>query len=201
MQTVDFNEYSFVKTMPDTNLRFRKLEGYLYPDTYEFYLEENEAHAIRRFLDNFQEKFTSKYEARAKELGMTVDEIVTIASIIQKEAANKDQMKDISSVLHNRLADKMQLQCDSTGNYVEKIYQAERFRGGISGVSQQLPYARVPRSAGRADLQPRRGCNRAALNPSNTSYLYFCHDKNGKIYLAKTYEKHNKNVVAAMGVS
>ena len=59
----------------------RQLEGYLYPDTYEFYLEENEAHAIRRFLDNFQEKFTSKYEARAKELGMTVDEIVTLSLI------------------------------------------------------------------------------------------------------------------------
>ena len=201
MQTVDFNEYSFVKTMPDTNLRVRKLEGFLYPDTYEFYLEENEAHAIRRFLDNFQEKFTSKYEARAKELGMTVDEIVTIASIIQKEAANKDQMKDISSVLHNRLADKMQLQCDSTGNYVEKYIKPNVSEGEYLAYRSNYHTRVCPALPVGPICNPGADAIEAALNPSNTSYLYFCHDKNGKIYLAKTYEKHNKNVVAAMGVS
>lgn len=201
MQTVDFNEYSFIKDLTNVSQRYRKLEGYLYPDTYEFYVEENESQAIRRFLDNFEEKFTSQYEERAKALGMTVDDIVIIASIIQKEAANKDQMKDISSVLHNRLADKMQLQCDSTGNYVEKYIKPNVSEGEYLAYRSSYHTRVCPALPVGPICNPGADAIEAALNPSNTSYLYFCHDKNGKIYLAKTYEKHNKNVVAAMGVS
>ena len=198
MQTVDFNEYSFVKTMPDVNLRFRKLEGYLYPDTYEFYLEENEAHAIRRFLDNFKEKFPSKYEARAKELGMTVDEIITIASIIQKEAANEEQMKLVSSVIHNRLKKSMRLQCDSTGAYVDRYikpnvsdgeYQAYRERY-YTFLCDALPAGPI--------CNPGADAIEAALYPKDTSYLYFYHDKNGKIYMARTLEQHQANQVKAL---
>ena len=134
-------------------------------------------------------------------MGMTVDEIVTIASIIQKEAANKDQMKDISSVLHNRLADKMQLQCDSTGNYVEKYIKPNVSEGEYLAYRSNYHTRVCPALPVGPICNPGADAIEAALNPSNTSYLYFCHDKNGKIYLAKTYEKHNKNVVAAMGVS
>lgn len=198
MQTVNFNEYSFIKSLPDANQRFRKLEGYLYPDTYEFYVEENETHAIRRFLDNFQEKFNSKYEARAKELGMTVDEIVTIASVIQKEAANKEQMGLISSVIHNRLKKSMKLECDSTGAYVDRYIKPNVSDGEyLAYRNRYYTYLCSGLPAGPI-CNPGADAIEAALYPEKTNYLYFYHDKNGKIYMAKTLEEHNANQIKAL---
>lgn len=193
MQTVDFNEYSFIKSLPETGQRYRRLEGYLYPDTYEFYVEENESQAIRRFLDNFDEKFTSKYEARARELGMSVDDIVTIASIIQKEAANQEQMATISSVLHNRLEIKMQLQCDSTGNYVEKYIKPNVSEGEYWTYRDSYNTSRCAALPSGPICNPGGDALEAALYPDDTNLLYFCHDKNGRLYTARTYEQHLVN--------
>lgn len=193
MQTVNFDEYSFVKSLPDANQRYRKMEGYLYPDTYEFYLEENESQAIRRFLDNFEEKFTSKYEARAKELGMSVDDIVIIASIIQKEAANQEQMATISSILHNRLKIKMQLQCDSTGNYVEKYIKPNVSDGEYWAYRDLYNTSRCAALPAGPICNPGGDAIEAALYPKDTNYYYFCHDKNGKLYTARTNEQHIAN--------
>lgn len=201
MQTVDFNEYSFIKALPDANQRYRRLEGYLYPDTYEFFVEENESQSIRRLLDNFEEKFTGKYEARAKELGMTIDDIVIIASIIQKEAANQEQMATISAVLHNRLKIKMKLQCDSTGNYVEKYIKPNVSDGEYWAYRDSYNTSRCAALPAGPICNPGGDAIEAALYPKNTNYLYFCHDKKGKLYTARTLEQHNANWIRAMGVS
>lgn len=198
MQTVDFNEYSFIKSLPDTSQRLRKLEGYLYPDTYEFYLEENESSVIRRFLDNFEEKFTSKYEERAKELGMTVDEIVIIASIIQKEAADADQMGLVSSVIHNRLERGMRLECDATGAYVER-YIKPNVSDGEYFAYREWYHTRICDGLPAGPIcNPGADAIEAALYPDDTDYLYFYHDKNGKIYMAKTLAGHEANQLEAL---
>lgn len=198
MQTVDFSQYSFIKSLPDTSQRLRKLEGYLYPDTYEFYIEENESSVIRRFLDNFEEKFTSKYEARAKELGMTVDEIVIIASIIQKEAADADQMGLVSSVIHNRLERGMRLECDSTGAYVDRYIKPNVSDGEYFAYRERYHTYICDGLPAGPICNPGADAIEAALYPEDTDYFYFYHDKNGKIYMAKTLAGHQANQLEAL---
>ena len=174
-----------------------KLEGYLFPDTYDMYIGESASSIIKRFLENFNEKWTSDYDQRAKELGYTPNEILTIASIIQKEAAGASQMADISSVIHNRLnraAVYPMLQCDSTKLYVTNHLS------DLLGESKSNKYLDKYDTAVCMGLPEGPICNpgldaiHAALYPSDTSYLYFCHDKSGKVYYATTDIEHQQNV-------
>ena len=122
MREVDFSsEYTFIKNEPNKEQRYRSLEGYLYPDTYDFYKGENASSVIRTFLNNFQKKWTDDYQKKADALNMSVDDIIKLASIIEKEAADATQMPLVSSVLHNRLNKPglyPSLQCDSTADYI-----------------------------------------------------------------------------------
>ena len=174
-----------------------KLEGYLFPDTYDMYIGESTSSVIKRFLENFNERWTDEYRKRAKELGLTTSEVLTIASIIQKEAAGPEQMADISSVIHNRLKKSSTyplLQCDSTKNYVD-IYLVN-----LLGENKAKAYLDKYDTAVCMGLPEGPICNpgidaiHAALYPSDTSYLYFCHDKNGKVYYATTDYQHQQNV-------
>ena len=212
MQSVDFStEYSFLKNQANKETRFRTLEGYIYPDTYEFYIGENASSVVRRFLDNFESKWTADYSKKAKDLGMTVDEVITLASIIQAEAANSGQMKDISSVLHNRLdkpATFPRLECDSTEKYlVETIkvtltssttdtqkYIAYRdLYDTYSTDCQGLPVGAI--------CNPGASAIAAALYPSDTNYNYFRHDVKGKVYYANTFAEHEQNGYKASAVT
>ena len=96
-------KYDFLKNIPDADKRYHMLEGYIYPDTYEFYIGENASSVVRRFLDNFESKWTADYAKQAKELDMTVDEIVTLASIIQAEGAFENDAATIAGIIYNRL--------------------------------------------------------------------------------------------------
>ena len=173
------------------------LEGYLFPDTYEMFVGESTSSIVKRFLDNFDEKWTDKYAARAEELGFTTSEIITIASIIQKEAAGSAQMADISSVIHNRLKKSMNypmLQCDSTALYVTNYLK------DLLGENKAMSYLDKYDTAMCMGLPEGPICNpgldaiHAALYPSDTNYMYFCHDKSGNVYYAVTDYEHQQNV-------
>ena len=173
------------------------LEGFLFPDTYDMFIGESTSSIVKRFLDNFNEKWTDKFDKRAEELGYTTSEIITIASIIQKEAAGKSQMADISSVIHNRLKKSMNyptLQCDSTSLYVTK------YLTDVLGESKASSYLNSYDTYACMGLPQGPICNpgldaiEAALYPSDTSYLYFCHDKSGNVYYASTDYEHQINV-------
>lgn len=190
--------YKFIGDVEDKSERYLKLEGYLFPDTYDFYVDADANYVIKKFLDNFDAKWEDEYDARAKKLGFTRDEIITIASVIQKEAANSEQMKVISSVIHNRLnhpADYPALQCDSTAMYVSNYVTP------IVGESHgKLLYDNYDTYAIRG-LPPGPICNpgidaiRAALYPEDTDYYFFAHDKSGKIYLSRNISEFTKNEV------
>lgn len=173
------------------------LEGYLFPDTYDMFIGESTSSIVKRFLDNFNEKWSEKYQKRAEELGMTTNEILTIASIIQKEAAGSTQMKEISSVIHNRLEKSMNyptLQCDSTALYVTNHLS------DLLGESKASPYLGEYDTYMCMGLPKGPICNpgleaiEAALYPADTNYLYFCHDKSGNVYYAVTDYEHQINV-------
>ncbi len=189
-------DYDFISEIPDDPERTFKLEGYLYPDTYEFYEESDANSIIRKFLDASEKKWTDEYEEQRIALGLTRDEVIIIASIIQREAANTEQMSLVSSVIHNRLNHAVSwplLGCDSTDNYITNYV-----RPNVSP-SEAIAYEQSYTTYFSQGLPPGPICNpgdaaiRAALFPSDTDYFYFRHDKYGKIYMAKTQSEHDRN--------
>lgn len=204
LQSVDFSEeYDFIKAIANKEKRFRMLEGYMYPDTYEFYVGENASSVVRRFLDNFETRWTDEYQKQADELGVSVDEIITLASILQEEAATSEQMDEIASVLYNRLerpATFPWLQCDSTEDYLlntikptltsstEDVERYIQYRDDYDTYSTECTGLPVGAIANPGDA-----AIRAALKPADTGYLYFRHDSKGGVYYASSLAEHEAN--------
>ena len=203
LQSVDFSEeYPFLSNLGSKEERFRVLEGYLYPDTYEFYIGENASSVIRRFLDNFKAKWIESYSEEAAKRGMTVDEVMTAASILQKEAADTSQMATIASVIYNRLdsSNFQWLQCDSTETYLletikptltsstedtEKYIRYRDLYDTYSTECKGLPIGPI--------CNPGDSAIYAALHPEDTTYFYFRHDDDGNVYYASTFAEHEQN--------
>ena len=196
IQDINFN-YDFLSSAKSANSekRYLLLEGYLFPDTYEFFVDYNANSVIERFLQRFDEIWTDEYQTRADELNMTVDEVVRMASIIQREAANTEQMSAISGVLHNRLNHSMSfptLDCDSTYNYIDNYVRpvvgdvrAESYTKYYNTyVCEKLPAGAI--------CNPGADAIKAALYPDDSDYYYFQHDNKGQIYLARTNAEHNR---------
>ena len=206
LQNVDFSEdYDFIKSIPNKEKRFRVLEGYLYPDTYEFYIGENASSVARRFLDNFKNRWTDEYQKQADELGVSLDEVIVMASILQEEAASSSQMADISSVLYNRLSRPATfpwLNCDSTEDYLTKTIKPTltsstedtekyiQYRDDYDTYSEECKGLPVGAIANPGDA-----AIRAALKPSDTNYYYFCHNtETGEVFYANTMSEHEANM-------
>ena len=210
----DFDEdFSFLKQLGNTSDRYYRLEGYLFPDTYDFYLGEKPETVIYKFLNNYENKVTLHKERyfgqkekttlaeEAAKTGYSMDEILTIASIIQAEAANKDDMYYISSILHNRLdygasEGVAKLNCDCTKYYPYRKLEdvPESIRSGYTSKYDTNTFEGLP---------PGPICNpgveaiKAALKPYESDYLYFCHDtvENGSVPMyAETLEGHEYNL-------
>lgn len=205
LEKSEFSSYDFVQAIPAAEGRYYKLEGYLFPDTYEFYVDSNPNDVINRFLENYQEKIKKVQVDKAKELGRTWDEIMVIASIIQKEAGDKSQMADISAVIYNRLNDKSGLypllQMDSTQayyyNYIEKHLGTDAQKRLYQGAYDTYD-ARCTGLPKGPICNPSMEAIEAALNPKQDSpYFYFNHAKDGTMYLAKTYTEHEANLIKA----
>jgi UPF0755 protein len=200
----DLSEYKFNSYLPtESTLKFLKLEGYLFPDTYEFYKDEDAEIVCRKIFNNFESKITDEYYSRMSELNMTLDEVITLASIVQKEAGNVSDMKNIASVFHNRLNNPdsfPMLQSDPTRIYAEDVIHPN---SDIVNTNMETAY-NTYESTG---LPPGAICNpgldaiEAVLYPSDTNYFYFCADvETGVTYFAETLEEHNENLELA-GIS
>lgn len=194
-------KYDLIKAISNAGSRYYKLEGYLFPDTYEFYKNEDPEQALQKLLSNCNKKLTADIRAKAKAQKMTVDQLLTFASLVQAEAASKDDMYRVSSVFHNRLTsggkdDLLRLRSDPT------IYYPYRTKAAVPSDIRETYQSRY-NTYNVKGLPPGPICNPgadaidAALNPSKTGYYYFCHDKNGKAYYAKTLAEHEKNLVKA----
>ena len=202
IQSTDF-DYSLVKELNATDAVPYRLEGYLFPDTYEFYIDEGAASTIKKFLQNGDNKFTEKYRKRAEELGLSTNDVITIASIIQKEAANNDQMKTISAVIHNRLDDKANfptLGCQSTADYITNKVAPSLSSTSAHTSEYYMTYYNTNNSSTVVGLPAGPICNpgqkaiEAALYPSDSQAKFFFHDTKGKMYTAKTYSEFKTKV-------
>jgi UPF0755 protein len=207
-------DYAFIKTLGTSteNGRYYKLEGYLYPDTYTFYENEDPELTVSRMLSNFAEKNVNtlykadgydkkvSVEERAQDTGYTFDQIITIASLIQAEAADEEDMYYVSSILHNRLnagnaSDYSRLGLDSTVYYpYRNAKSVPSEMGGKKYKSTYDTYNFAGLPAGPI-CNPSSEAIEAAINPKDTDYYYFCHDsETGEAYYASTYEEHQYNL-------
>lgn len=195
-----FDFEQLVKVSP---LKFYKMEGYLFPDTYTFYLEEDARIVAKKFCRNFEAKITPDLYGRMDDLEMELEEVLTLASMVQAEASSVYDMKRVASVFLNRLNNPDEyplLQSDPTRKYVEDIIQPN-----IEFPSKEM--FKAYNTYEGAGLPPGPICNpgldaiNAVLYPADTDYYYFCADINtGEVFYAKTLEEHEANLVLA-GIS
>ncbi|MEG0978683.1 MAG: endolytic transglycosylase MltG [Oscillospiraceae bacterium] len=188
--------FPLVAELKNPQNRIFLLEGYIFPDTYDFYVGEGAQNALLRFLKNASSKITKEDLSRATELGYTMDEIITLASIIQSEAGNPAEMKKVSSVFHNRInSSYKKLESDVTILYIK-----DKLSSVITDQAQRDAYYKLYSTYELAGLPAGAVCNpgraaiTAALYPDQTEYFFFVTDKNsGSYYYAKTFAEHKKN--------
>ncbi len=204
IQSTEFT-YSLVSNLKASDSVPYRLEGFMFPDTYEFYVGESSASTVKKFLENGDKKYKRKYRKRAKELGYTDYEVFTIASIIQKEAANNDQMKDISAVIHNRLKDTVNypsLGCQSTSDYITNKVSPALSSTSSHTADYYMAYYNTNTTSTVVGLPAGPICNpgmaaiKAALYPSDSGAKFFFHDTDGNLYTAKTYSEFKSKVAA-----
>ena len=173
-----------------------RLEGYLFPDTYDFYLNEKPANALNRLIKNFDSKLDDDLLAQAEARGYDLKKIITIASLIEKETDGTDQVK-IASVIYNRLDGPG----DKGGTYgmlqidASLLYALPDHEGAITNADKQTDskynlykYAGLPptpiANPGLASIE-------AALEPAETNYYYYALGKDGKHHFSATLQEHN----------
>lgn len=206
----EFDEdFSFLKEIDNADERYYKLEGYLYPDTYEFYKNEDAESVIYKFLNNFEMRLSEKREVSGyddlttvnkllKNSDYSLDEIMRIASIIQAEAANTEDMYNVSSIIHNRLTADVDmgvsnLGLDSTKYYPYRSASDVPESEGSDYTSKYDTYSKTGLPAGPI-CNPGMDAILAAINPNDTGYYYFCHDSDGNAYYASTLYEHQMNL-------
>lgn len=193
MAEYDFSYYPLVSEIPENEYRCFQLEGYLYPDTYEFFRLMKGEDVIGRFLRNAEKRITEDDRNKAKEMGYSVYELLTIASLIEKETGDYSLMPRIASVIYNRLNISMKLQFDSSINYVER-YVKPYISGDIDRFNSYYNTYKCPTLPAGPICNPGRVAIEAALNPEITEFLYFYSDIDGKYYFNKDYVKPENKV-------
>ena len=191
-KTADF-DYDFIDNSSED---LSRLEGYLFPDTYEFYLNEDPTSALSRLLDNFKSKMSDDVLKEVNSSGYSLSEIITIASLIEKETDGTDQA-NIASVIYNRLEGSG----DKGGTYgllqidASLLYALPDHEGPITSEDMKVDskynlykYEGLPptpiANPGMASIE-------AALNPASTNYYYYALGKDGKHHFFATLSEHN----------
>ncbi len=183
----------------DTKDLYFNLEGYLYPDTYHFTERQTVDDIVKSLAETMESVFTDEYKARAKELNLSIHQVLTIASLIEREAINDAERATISGVIYNRLEKGMLLQIDASVIYgigkgkehTSDIYQSDLDRADPFNTYKVpgLPPGPIA-SPGKASIE-------AALYPEDTDYLYYVLSENeDKHMFSKTFSEHQKYVEA-----
>jgi len=170
------------------------LEGYLFPNTYEFTKLDDIPRIVSTLVISFRRKFHPNWEERAKKIGFTTHEIVVLASVIEKETSVGSERSRISSVFHNRLKRGMKLQSDPT-----TIYGIKNFDGNLrrKHLREWTPYNtyRIKGLPQGPIANPGTDAIRAALFPDKSKYYYFVARNNGTHHFSPTYKEHNRAVI------
>lgn len=182
----NFAPYDYMTGNPHETYR---AEGFLFPDTYEVRGDIETADVLHLMADEFNQKLTSELRARADEMGLSVYELITLASLVEKEARFEDDRPVIAQVFLKRLRIGMPLQSDTTIQY---LLDAPKEDVSISDTKIDSPYNTYQHmglppgpiaNPGIASIQ-------AVLWPADTDYLYFVADREGHNHYSQSYEEH-----------
>lgn len=188
--------FDFEKSVSSSSLKLYKYEGYLFPDTYEFYVGDTVYNVVKKIKTKTSEILNSERINLAAEKGFTIDQVVTLASIVQREAGNTEQMKPIASVFINRLNNSQtfpRLQSDTTYSYIDDVikkvltveYQ-EMYDAYDTYTCIGLPIGAI--------CNPGEAAIDAVLNPDETDYYFFCSNIETKeTFFARTVDEHEEN--------
>ena len=184
------NDTRFIENMGDGAVN---LEGYLFPDTYFFPKSVAAERIIESMVARLQSEITDDWKQRASEINLTMHEVITLASIIEKETGAAAERPIISSVFHNRLRKKMRLETDPT-----VIYGIKDFDGNLTRkhLETKTPYNtyRISGLPPGPIASPGRAAIEAALYPEKTSYLFFVSKKDGTHQFSTNLADHNRAI-------
>jgi UPF0755 protein len=212
----DFSQFEFWNKIKEHDHKFMKGEGYLYPDTYEFYQDDTVYNYVAKMYEHFDSQITQEMYDRMDEIGMSLDEVITLSSFVQEEAGHAEDQKYVAACLRNRLepgSSQPLLECNvcsyinEPGNYVYDYIVT--YYGGVSKVPAGMMAA--------YDTYKVRGLPPGPIsNPGITAitatlwpdeqymaddYYFFVTDLTGKYYYAQTYAKHLANCDIAWSVN
>ena len=180
----------------DVDPSARDLEGYLFPDTYALPRGADASRVVRAMVDRFEQVLTPEVRKAAEARGLTVRQLVTLASIVEKETAKPEERPLVAAVYSNRLRMGMGLQCDPTVIYA--LQRAGRYNGNLRRDDLQFDspyntyrYAGLPPGPIAA---PGKGSLEAAAAPADVEFVYFVSRNDGSHEFARTLEEHNRNV-------
>ena len=190
-------EYTFMEKLNAIQLpegRSYRLEGYLFPDTYEFYTDSTEVDVIDKLLATFEAHFEKAYYDRLDELGMNLDQVVTLASMVQMEGRTQNDFYSIAGVFNNRLHSNnfVYLQSDATVQFVLQAHKKDLTADDLAVSSPYNTYTVKGLPAGPIS-NPGWAAIQAALYPESNDYYFFIANTDGTTLFAKDITEHQKN--------
>lgn len=185
-------EFDWIADLPTENVKYR-LEGYLFPDTYEIYTDDTPEAVIAKLLSNFEGK-TANLREEVEMNGGNFHDTVIMASIVEREGKKESELPIVSSVFYNRLAIDMKLESCATVQYImqERKEVLTYEDTAIDNPYNTYVYAGLPPSP---IANPGLNALRAAVYPDDTEYLYFVARYDGSSYFATTYAEHQANII------
>ncbi|MFA6075235.1 MAG: endolytic transglycosylase MltG [Negativicutes bacterium] len=168
-------------------------EGFLFPDTYDFAPKTPATDVLKRLVREFDRRFDEKIRRQAVQENMSIYDVVTMASLVEREAKLKDERPEVASVFLNRLKIKMPLQSCATVQYVLPEHKDVLSIHDTQIASPYNTYQNYGLPVGPI-ANPGLACIKAVLNPAKTDYLFFVVNGKGGHYFAKTYEEHEQNM-------
>lgn len=189
----DFDFIDELKERDQSKIGYR-LEGYLFPATYEFRADTvTSKEIIEKMLQTFSEYVTPQMIESAKKMGLSINEFITFGSVVQAEAFSNESMEDVSSVFWNRLNSKdyPKLQSDPTTKYAASLSNLPHYSKNMRAAYDTYTCSNLP--IGPTNC-PGIDVLNAVLNPSKSDFYYFVTDKNGEFYFNKTLKQHNQTI-------
>lgn len=193
-------DFAFEKSVNMSADAFYKMEGFFFPDTYDFYVNDSAYNVVRTIRANFQKKY-EEFSSKISKSGFSLSEVITLASIVQWEANSAEDMPIVASVFINRLHNSDEfpkLQSDATGRYLTNVIDV------VGDTATKEHYEELYNTYVCLGLPAGPVCNpgieaiNAVLEPADTNYYYFCNNlKTGESFFAETYEEHRQNLVKA----
>ncbi len=214
--TGDFSQFKFWNEIKDHDYKFMKGEGYLYPDTYEFYADDTVYNMVAKLYEHFDSQITDEMYAQMDKIGMTLDEVITLASFVQEEAGHPEDQPYVAACLRNRIAQNSlhpRLECNvcshinEDGNYVYDYIV--KYYGGVDKVPAGMMDAYntynikglPPGPISNPGIDAIKNTIWPDENFMKDGYYFFVTDLKGKYYYSKTYGEHLKNVDMAWSVN